>query len=119
MSFQPVLPVVSPNSSLFESSHDEATCHSSTRRHLLEVRVFELDGALQAEWTYSENLHRRTTIQNLANGFVAAVREMIAHSETSDADVYTPSDFPLASLNEEGLKKLELLLDDSEELLEK
>jgi hypothetical protein len=52
------------------------------------------------------------TIENLANGFVVAVRELIAHSQTSDADIYTPSDFPLASLNEESLKKLELLLDD-------
>jgi non-ribosomal peptide synthase protein (TIGR01720 family) len=119
ISFQSLLPAVSPKSSLFQSGREdgeEAAYRSSTRRYLLDVRVFERDGALQAEWTYSERLHRRATIEHLAAGFVAAVRDLIAYSETSDAGVYTPSDFPLAPLNEEGLQKLALLLDDSDEL---
>ena len=111
ISFQPVLPVVSSNSSLFQPGSEEVSCQSSTRRYVLEVHVFERDGALQAEWTYSKNLHRRATIERLAAGFVTAVRDLIAHSESSDAGVYTPSDFPLAPLDEEGLKKLALLLD--------
>ncbi|HEX5834250.1 MAG TPA: SDR family NAD(P)-dependent oxidoreductase, partial [Pyrinomonadaceae bacterium] len=118
-SFQPLVSVVPTESTLFQATGGEdILARASTRSHLLEVRVFENDGALQAEWTYSENLHRRATIEHLAAGFVTAVRELIAYSQTSNAGVYTPSDFPLASLDEESLKKLELLLDDSEELTE-
>ena len=118
-SFQPLVSVVPTESTLFQATGGEdILARASTRCHLLEVRVFENDGALQAEWTYSENLHRRATIEHLAAGFVTAVRELIAYSQTSNAGVYTPSDFPLASLDEESLKKLELLLDDSEELTE-
>jgi non-ribosomal peptide synthase protein (TIGR01720 family) len=120
ISFQPLQPVVSPDSDLFQAFDDEEVSYrSSTRRHLLEVHVYERDGELQAEWTYSENLHRRATVEHLAAGFVSAVRELIAYSETSDAGVYAPSDFPLASLNEEGLQKLATLLGDSDELPEK
>ncbi|HJS23818.1 MAG TPA: condensation domain-containing protein, partial [Pyrinomonadaceae bacterium] len=114
ISFQPEMPVVSPDSNLFQAGREEVSYQS--RRYVLEVHVFERDGALQAEWTYSRNLHRRATIERLAAGFVTAVRDLITYSESSDAGVYTPSDFPLAPLDEEGLKKLALLLDDPAEV---
>ena len=118
ISFQPLSNIVASNSILFrpvwEDGGDVLRRFLTTRRYVLEVRVFENEGALQAVWVYSKNLHRRTTIEQLAQGFLAALRELIAGSETSDAGGHTPSDFPLASLNEESLKKLERLLEYSE-----
>jgi len=120
ISFQPLPDIVASNSTLFQPADradSRGVLHHTlpARRYVLEVRVFENDGALQAEWVYSENLHSRATIERLAQGFLAALRELIAHSETADAGAYTPSDFPLASLNEKSLKKLEMLIEHSQE----
>jgi len=116
ISFQPLPRVVGPNSTMFlPDGADAVRRYLTTRRYVLEVRVFEGDGALQAEWVYSQNLHSRTTIEQLAQAFLVALRELIARSGTSDAGGYTPSDFPLASLNEESLKNLEMLISLSDE----
>jgi phthiocerol/phenolphthiocerol synthesis type-I polyketide synthase E len=120
ISFQPLPHIIASNSTLFqpalhENGGDVVHHFLPTRRYVLEVRVFESDDALQAEWVYSENLHSRATIEGLAQGFLVALRELIARSETSDAGDYTPSDFPLASLNEKSLKTLEMLIDHAEE----
>ena len=47
------------------------------RAHLLDISAFILDGALQIDWTYSENLHRRETIQALATDFVDVLYALI------------------------------------------
>ena len=76
------------------------------RRYLLEINGGIAGGRLYLEWNYSENRHRRETIQKWADGFIATLRALIAHCETSDAGGYTPSDFPLAKLNQTQLDKL-------------
>jgi non-ribosomal peptide synthase protein (TIGR01720 family) len=119
LSFRPLPQLVASDSTLFQTLPGvlgNLASHSLLLRpYLIEVRVFENAGVLQAEWTYSENLHRRETIAHLAEDFLAALRELIAHADTPDAGGYTPSDFPLAALNEEKLRKLERLLEESEE----
>jgi non-ribosomal peptide synthase protein (TIGR01720 family) len=85
------------------------------RGHLLEIKVFDAGGFLQSEWTYSENVHRRETVERLAEEFLEALRALITHSAHPDAEGYTPSDFPLAALSEEKLGKLRSLLAESDE----
>jgi non-ribosomal peptide synthase protein (TIGR01720 family) len=60
-------------------------------------------GQLQLDWTYSSNLHQRATIESLAQGFLTALRSLIAHCQSPEAGGYTPSDFPLTQMSQEAL----------------
>ena len=76
------------------------------REHPLEINGWISEGRLQLSFSYSENIHRRETIDQLAAGFVEALQSLIAHCRSVEAGSYTPSDFPLAGLNQEALDKL-------------
>ena len=79
----------------------------SLRSHLLEVTAGVSDGRLQVRWTYSASLHRESAVAGLADGFLAAVRELVRHARTPEsAASYTPSDFPLAGLDQDDLLDL-------------
>jgi amino acid adenylation domain-containing protein/non-ribosomal peptide synthase protein (TIGR01720 family) len=75
----------------------------SFRVHLLDIGGFISDGQLQIDWTYSSNIHQQSTIENLANEFIQALQALIAHCLSPDTGGYTPSDFPLAKLNQTQL----------------
>ena len=68
-----------------------------------------LDGKLSVTWAFSENSHRRETIAGLAESFIQYLRELIAHCNV-DAGGFTPSDFPLAQLDEEELLRVSTVL---------
>jgi non-ribosomal peptide synthase protein (TIGR01720 family) len=76
------------------------------RRYLLDINGFVLGGKLQLEWTYSEQIHQRTSIEQLAQGFVEALRSLIAHCQSPEAGGYTPSDFQKAKVNQKDLDRL-------------
>ena len=63
------------------------------------------EGELRFDWTYSENIHARNTIQSLAETCVAELRALLADSETSSA-VFAVADFPKANLSEGDLDKI-------------
>jgi non-ribosomal peptide synthase protein (TIGR01720 family) len=63
------------------------------RTHLLDVGARVLGGRLQATFAFGEGVHRRETIEALAQGFLAALRSIVAHCAAPDAGGYTPSDF--------------------------
>jgi non-ribosomal peptide synthase protein (TIGR01720 family) len=97
-----------PNSSLFVPTDEPiGLLHSprGSRSHLLEVNGFVAGGCLHLNWTYSENLHQRATVEALAQDFVAALRSLIAHCQSPAAGGYIPSDFPLALLDRDELDK--------------
>src|SRR5581483_9781283 len=58
------------------------------------------------DWEYSEQIHSRQTIRHLAQQFLAALQEIIAHCQSHEAGGYTPVDFPLISLNQPLLDSL-------------
>ncbi|MGG0815881.1 non-ribosomal peptide synthase/polyketide synthase [Paenibacillus alvei] len=76
------------------------------RRHVLDVYGMVSDGELQMVWEYSENLHQRTTIERLADEFMSALRNLIAHCLAPEAGGITPSDFPLANVTQMELDRL-------------
>jgi len=76
------------------------------RSHLLEINGGIDRTWLRLEWTYSENLHRRDTIKRLAQYYIEALRALIAHCQSPDAGGVTPSDFPLAKLDQRKLDKV-------------
>jgi amino acid adenylation domain-containing protein/non-ribosomal peptide synthase protein (TIGR01720 family) len=98
-----------PQSSLFrliQQTPGASRSPQSTRRYLLDINGFVLSGQLQLEWTYSEQIHKQTTIESLATGYMEALRSLIAHCQSPDAGGYTASDFPKAQLSQNDLDKL-------------
>jgi non-ribosomal peptide synthase protein (TIGR01720 family) len=98
-----------PTSSLFKLNREFEVGDRSprgTRPHLLQISAFVTGGQMRLEWTYSENLHRRDTVLNLAEAFLEAARELIAGCESKDAGGYTPSDFPAARISQKDFSKL-------------
>jgi non-ribosomal peptide synthase protein (TIGR01720 family) len=76
---------------------------SGLRTHLIDVSGIIGSGSLQLTWVYSEAVHRRGTIEGLAQGYIEALQELIAHCQLAEAGGFTPSDFPLAKLDETEL----------------
>ncbi|MCB0079929.1 MAG: hypothetical protein KDE47_03320, partial [Caldilineaceae bacterium] len=76
------------------------------RAHLLDINAMILDGALRVSWRYSHNVHNRTTIEALAQHYIAALRTLLNHCLSPEAGGFTPSDFPAAQFNQEELDQL-------------
>lgn len=91
-------------SEIFETVELEQRLNGN-RRHLLDVYGMVSAGELRMVWEYSDNLHTRETIQRLAESFITALRELIAHCLSPEAGGYTPSDFPLARLTQNEIDR--------------
>ena len=76
------------------------------RRHAFEVNCMTIGGRLDVQWTFSSALHRRESVQLAADGFLSSLRELIQHCVQTDANGYTPSDFPLCGLSQSELDDL-------------
>ncbi|TDD65737.1 amino acid adenylation domain-containing protein, partial [Actinomadura darangshiensis] len=77
------------------------------RSHLLRIEALQTgDGRLAVEWFYSANVHRAGTVQQLADDYITALRELIEHCLSPGAGRRTPSDFPLAALDQNTLDAL-------------
>jgi non-ribosomal peptide synthase protein (TIGR01720 family) len=76
------------------------------RRYVLEVHGRLAEGQLHCDWTYSERLHRRDTVEGLARRFIEALRTLIVHCQSPEAGGYTPSDFPKMTLSQYELDEL-------------
>ncbi|KOP26797.1 non-ribosomal peptide synthase [Hapalosiphon sp. MRB220] len=85
-----------PQSSLFKlspkSNGSPRSLHGK-RSHLLEVNGSLIQDQLVVDWIYSENVHRRETIEKLANNFLTALQAIITDCQSSSVANYTPSDF--------------------------
>ena len=75
------------------------------RRHALEINGEVSGGCLSFACTYGRAVHERSTIEAFMEGFARRLRELIAHCLSSEG-AYTPSDFPLARLNQGQLDEL-------------
>jgi len=78
---------------------------AAPRSHLLEIEASISDGQLQCGFHYSENMHRQETIEQLAEGYLAGLRKVIAHCRAEGVKGATPSDFPEARLNQSELNR--------------
>ena len=84
------------------------------RAYLLNVDCRVVGGRLRVDWTYSEKLHRRDTIERLAENYSGALDRFLAAVCPTEAGAggHTPADFPLADLEQDELAGLSRLLDD-------
>jgi amino acid adenylation domain-containing protein/non-ribosomal peptide synthase protein (TIGR01720 family) len=91
---------------IVQLGHEAEYSPRGQRSHILNINGMVQQGQLRFTWGYSSQLHERTTIASVANRFRQALLEVIAHCQSEDAGGYTPSDFPLAHLNQQQLDAL-------------
>jgi amino acid adenylation domain-containing protein/non-ribosomal peptide synthase protein (TIGR01720 family) len=78
----------------------------SFRGSLLDVVGVVHAGELELSWTYSRARHDEATVRRLAQDTVAALREIVAHCARPDTGGRTPSDFPLARLDQAAVDRI-------------
>jgi non-ribosomal peptide synthase protein (TIGR01720 family) len=78
---------------------------ASRRTHLIEVKVAIHEGRLRAGFAYSRAVHRRATLERLAQDSLAILRELIDHCRNAEGG-YTPSDFSHLQLRQDELDDL-------------
>jgi amino acid adenylation domain-containing protein/non-ribosomal peptide synthase protein (TIGR01720 family) len=70
------------------------------RTALIDVTGFVDGDELELTWLYSDQVHDETTVAALAERMIEALRQIVAHCATPGAGGRTPSDFPLARLDQ-------------------
>ncbi|MET0399229.1 MAG: amino acid adenylation domain-containing protein [Longimicrobiaceae bacterium] len=74
--------------------------------HRLEVGGSVQGGRMELRIGYSAEVHRRETVERVAQWYGEELRALIAHCTSAEAGGYTPSDFPLAGLDQPALDAL-------------
>jgi len=77
-------------------------CQSAGRKYQIEINAQVIGGELEVAWTAGRQLHSEEQIQQFADGFMAALQEIIAASGTVSAAPHTA----LSGLDEETLARL-------------
>jgi amino acid adenylation domain-containing protein/non-ribosomal peptide synthase protein (TIGR01720 family) len=75
----------------------------ATRPYLIEINGGIVGGQLILTWTFSTNLHAQANIEALARDYSEALKTIMALSESGEVAAYTPSDFPLANIDQTSL----------------
>jgi non-ribosomal peptide synthase protein (TIGR01720 family) len=91
--------------SMAGESSGAQTDMKNQRRQEIEINAMVVGGRLQVGWTYSAARYRRETIEEVAGGYVEALREIIRHCLGAGVGGYTPSDFGLTDLGQSELDK--------------
>ncbi|WP_437325952.1 non-ribosomal peptide synthase/polyketide synthase [Sorangium sp. So ce381] len=76
------------------------------RGYELEVDAAIVDGRLRVMWSFSGARHRPETVARVFEDFAARLRALVERGVAPDAGGYTPSDFPLARLDQARLDRL-------------
>ncbi|MBG1243503.1 type I polyketide synthase [Nostoc sp. NZL] len=85
-----------PQSSLFKLSQNSSGSPRSPRgqrSHLLEINALIVHDQLVIDLIYSENIHRRETIEKLADELVTTLKALITNRQSDSVENLTPSDF--------------------------
>jgi len=94
-------------------SGGRARSPASDRIYLLSVVGSIINGQLGVSWSYSHDIHKRVTIESLAEQFLAELRLVISQCLSTGVESFTPSDFPEAGLDQSALDKLITRIDKS------
>nr|AGZ05275.1 McyA [Nostoc sp. 152] len=76
------------------------------RTHLLDITARVIEGQLQVNWSYSRHIHQSSTVESLAQNYLEALLKLIDHCLSPEVGGYTPSDFPVANLNQQELDEI-------------
>ncbi|MDO0924516.1 non-ribosomal peptide synthase/polyketide synthase [Streptomyces sp. TG1A-8] len=83
-----------------------AEAPGTERAHLLDVVARVHDDRLEITWHYGGGRHREETVTALADGMLRALEGIVAHCAAPDAGGRTPSDFPLARLDQAAVDRI-------------
>ncbi|HVR11133.1 MAG TPA: amino acid adenylation domain-containing protein, partial [Thermoanaerobaculia bacterium] len=98
-----------PAGSRVRAAREHAGANADPRQlrpHALEVSASISGGQLSLAWIFSENLHHRETIERLAKRCLEEMRSLVAFCLGAETPGFTPSDFPLAGLDQTSLDRL-------------
>jgi len=98
-----------PDSSIFAPAPESTgpQQHPGERRpHRLGVSAWVAGGRLRVTWSYGREQYREATVRRLADGYLEALRGLIDHCLEPEAGGLTPSDVPLAHLEQPELDRL-------------
>ncbi|MGW7573424.1 non-ribosomal peptide synthase/polyketide synthase [Streptomyces sp. NPDC054765] len=84
-----------------------------TRTYLLDVTGVVQGGRLELGWTYPPAVLDESTVRRLAEETLTALTEIVAHCARPDTGGRTPSDFPLARLDQ---RQVDLIAGDGHEV---
>nr|WP_237712558.1 non-ribosomal peptide synthetase [Paenibacillus elgii] len=90
-------------------TRDAAQDHSSPRNHgtsLLELNCSIVQGQLHLFMKYSRRHYEEATIAGLTESFISYLRSIIEHCEGKASEEFTPSDFPLVSIEQHSLDRI-------------
>ena len=76
------------------------------RSHILDITARVVEGQLQVNWNYSRHVHQSSTVESLAQKYLEALLKLIDHCLSPEVGGYTPSDFPVANLNQQELDEI-------------
>ncbi|MFJ2510968.1 amino acid adenylation domain-containing protein [Streptomyces griseoviridis] len=76
------------------------------RPHVIDVVAATGDGELRVDWIHAPAVHHTSTVRRLADAFLAALREVVAHCLRPGTGGATPSDFPLAGLDQAAVDRI-------------
>ena len=79
---------------------------TNERTHRLEVIALVRNGRFEARWIYGATRDRPEVVARLAEDFVVALRGLIKHCTSPGVFGYTPTDFPLARLDQDTLDRI-------------
>ncbi|GAX43730.1 amino acid adenylation domain-containing protein [Tolypothrix sp. NIES-4075] len=77
------------------------------RPHIIDVIGIVVEGELRVDWLYSSNLHSKETIAKWADDFQQNLLQILTHCMKPGVGGYTPSDFPLVSINQSSVDILQ------------
>ena len=94
-----------------QESYGAAYSPRGSRCHMLEINANAVGGELVLHWIYSEGVHRRETIEQVAQQMLRAIKEIIQETRQSTTPLFSTADFPAAELSQQELDNLMAVLD--------
>ena len=88
----------------------------SERHYYLEINALIKDGVLSLNWSYSNKIHKKETIETLIYNFNESLKNIVTHCINSETIKYTPSDFEEVDLDQDDLDNLMNDLDKTTDL---
>ncbi|MFF2076047.1 amino acid adenylation domain-containing protein [Kitasatospora sp. NPDC058162] len=76
------------------------------RPHLIDIVAEVAGGELRIDWIHSPAVHPAPEVRRLAEAFLAALGELVEHCLQPGSGGATPSDFPLARLDQAALDRI-------------
>ncbi|MET8847907.1 non-ribosomal peptide synthase/polyketide synthase [Amycolatopsis sp. NPDC004625] len=94
---------------LFRGRHDspgQDIAPEEASTYQLDVTGVVESGELSLTWSYSDQVNDEATVRDLAEAMLTGLREIVAHCAQPGSGGRTPSDFPLARLDQSTVDRL-------------